>query len=450
MSTYSDADAPPAEAEAYVEEQWDKLAEQSVLGGMLLSPIAVDDVMQEIVPQDFYLPKHEAIAFALGSLRSRNMPTDVIAVTEELRKINRLSKAGGAAYLHELTGIVPTAANAGYYAKSIRDMAVKRKLTQAGATIMAIGRASEGDVEDHVKRARAEVDSINIGRASLARPIGDTLYDLIGTLDEKPRYYSSAWESLDKLIGGFAPGCLYVIGARPGSGKTIFSLQAAAHLARQGVVAFSSLEMSEAELQLRLIAQFGPVHQTMLRNRTLSVDDKKRIAEAWQAIKDAPIYIDDAAAVTMSHVRSHARAVARHGKLVGIVVDYLQLVRGGLGDSQQERIADVAHELKALAKDLDVPVIAAAQLKRAGDRSRGRKLPDLDDLRESGAIEQDADCVILLDRDKEKTPRDLTVVVAKHRHGETGRFTLNWQAEFARVRDKKWTPAGLFEEAEVH
>lgn len=449
MSEYTDADAPPAEG-GHVEEQWDKIAEQSVLGGMMLSPLAVDEVMQLLRPSDFYAPKHELIALAIGSLRSRNNPTDPVAVTEELRRTERLTKAGGAAYLHELTSIVPTASNAGFYARALRDLSVKRQLVQVGMTIKSMGYASEGDVEDLVKRARHDLDAITVGRASKVRPIGDTLFDLIGTLDEKPRYYSSPWESLDKLIGGFAPGGLYIFGARPGSGKTICALQAAAHLAHKGVVAFSSLEMAEAELQLRLIAQYGPVHQTFLRNRTLTADDKKRVFEAWQAIKGAPIYIDDTAGVSMSQVRTHARTVSRHGKLVGVVVDYLQLVRGGLGDTQQERIADVAHELKALAKDLDVPVIAAAQLKRAGDRSRGRKLPDLDDLRESGAIEQDADCVILLDRDKEKSPRDLTVVVAKNRHGETGRFSLHWQAEFARVNDKKWTPSGLFEEAEVH
>lgn len=431
--------------------QWDLLAEQSVLGGMLLDNRVIDDVIQAVRPSDFYQPKHELIAKAIGTVSNRNEPADAITVAEELRRTSQLERAGGAAYLHQLTSIVPTAANAAHYAGTIRQLAVKRRLVEVGMRITAMGEASEGAVEDLVEKARAQLEAVSTGAPATLRMIGDTFDDLVDQLDEKPTYAASPWESLDKLIGGLAPGSLVVLAARPGGGKSIALLQIAARLAHDGVVALSSLEMTEAELQKRLLAQFGPVHMSALRNHQLTDDDWKRVVEAKRRVQGAPIFVDERPGVTMSDIRAHARAVARRGKLAAVAVDYLQLVHGE-GESRQEVVGSVAEGLKALAKDLQVPVIAAAQLKRLGDRRASggkRTLPTLDDLRESGGIEQAADVVILMDRDKERTPNDLQMVVAKNRHGESGRFTLQWQAQFSRLLDKRWSPTALIEETEL-
>ena len=442
----TDADAPLPDAPSD-EPQYDVLAEQSVVGSMMLSREAVDDVTDIMSPTDFYFPKHEIIGKAIATLAARNAPTDIIATTNELKESGQLSLAGGEAYLHELTGAVLTAANAGYHATIVKGHAVRRRLVESGTRIVNMGRSSEGEPHELVERARTELDGVISVKRSKLRMIGENFMPLIESLNVEPTYISTGWESLDKLIGGFGPGELIVVAARPGSGKSIFLLQAAAHLAHTGMVAFSSLEMTEESLQLRLLAQYGPVHMSNLRKHTLNRDDWQRIAEARARVQAAPIFVDETPGVTLAQIRSHARAVGRRGKLAAVCVDYLQLVVGE-GQSRQEVVGHVAEGLKALAKDLQVPVIAAAQLKRAGV-GRGRQLPTLDDLRESGGIEQAADVALLMDRDKDKTPRDLQVIVAKSRNGEQGKFTLDWQAEFARLNDKRWTPLGLFSETEM-
>jgi replicative DNA helicase len=444
---YTDHDAPAEDGTA-PEPRWDLLTEQSAIGGMLLDPRVIDDVMDELVPSDFYHPKHELIAKTIGSLHRKNLPTDVIAVTDELTNAGELRRAGGADYLHLLTGIVPTAANAGYYARLIKKLAVRRRLVEVGMSITSFGYASEGDSEELIEKARVLLDSVVAGQRVIVRPIGETFEELITALDTDPVYVPSPWESLDRLIGGFAPGALYVFAARPGAGKSIAALQIAASLARTGMVAVSSLEMTELELQTRLVAQFGPVHMTALRNHQLSNDDWKRVAEARSRVQGAPIFIDDTAGVTVAHIRSHARAVQRHGNLAGVIVDYLQLVDGE-GQSRQEVVGGVAKALKHLAKDLGVPVIAAAQAKRSPKNRGARAMPDMDDLRESGDIENNADVIVFLDRDKEKTPDDVTMVVAKNRHGKLGQFRLRWQAEYARFLDRKWTPTALIDMEET-
>jgi len=448
-TTYTDADAPVDEAAAAADAdaKYDRIAEQSVLGSMMLSPEQVDEVMTVVLPGDFWEPKHEIIARAIGSLVAKNEPTDAIAVVEELRRTGKLRQAGGAAYVHELTGIPTSTKNAGYYASTMKDDAVKRRLVAAGIRIQAMGNSGEGVAAELVNLARTEVESVAVGKAGGLKPIGDTFDLLIESLATEPTYIPTPWESLDKLIGGFSAGALTVVAARPGSGKTIACLQIAAKLAHAGMVAFSSLEMTEGELQKRLLAQFGPVSMTSLRTHQILKHEWEKIAEARSRVQGAPIFIDESAGVTLAQIRSHARSVARRGKLTGIVVDYLQLVEGE-GQSRQEVVGAVARGLKQLAKDLDVPVIAAAQLKRAQNQ-RGRQLPTLDDLRESGDIEAAADVVLLLDRDREKHPNDLTVVVAKNRSGEQGKFTLNWEAHYARLRDKTWSPTALIDESEM-
>lgn len=440
MNTYAEEEAPPEIPENL--PQHDMVAEQSVLGGMLLQNNVIDDVMGELMPPDFYQPKHELIARAIATVFQRNEVADPITVADELRRTEKLARAGGDVYLHQLTSIVPTAANAGYYARVVHELAVKRRLVSVGQRIQGMGNASEGDVAEMVERANVELASVVSGRRKTVRPMGESFLELIEDLDTKPEFLPSPWESLNKLIGGFAPGGFYVIAARPGAGKSIAALQCAAVLAHYGMVAFSSLEMTERELQKRLIAQFGPVHMGDLRNHTLSEDQWLRLREATVRVKEAPIFVDEDAGATMASIRAHARAVGRKGKLSAIIIDYLQLVSGE-GRERREIVDELSRQAKQLAKDMNVPVIAAAQLKRAGAR---KGLPGLEDLREAGGIEQNADVVLLLDRDPERKPDDLTVVVGKNRHGNVGKFTLQWQGQFARLRDKTWSPPMLFEE----
>lgn len=440
IDEYSDADAPAVDDGVGL-PQHDLIAEQSVLGGMLLSVRAVDDVIDALQPADFYQPKHELIARAIGTVHGRGEPVDPITVSEELRRTEKLSRAGGAAYLHELTSIVPTAANAGFYAATVRELAGKRRMVAAGIRIQGMGNASEGVVDDLVERARVELDKVTSGRRRGLKPMGASFDQLFTELDSEPEFLPSPWEALNKIIGGFARGNLYIIAARPGGGKSVALLQAAATLAHKGLVAFSSLEMTELELQKRLLAQFGDVHMTSLRNHTLSSEEWERLAKARVAVQEAPIYVDENSGAAMADIRAHARAVGRKGHLAGVAIDYLQLIKGD-GRDRREVVDALSRQAKQLAKDLRVPVIAAAQLKRAGSR---KGLPTMDDLRESGGLEQDADVVLLLDRDRERRPDEVAVVVAKNRHGDVGRFTLRWQAQFARLRDRAWSPTALFE-----
>jgi replicative DNA helicase len=276
------------------------------------------------------------------------------------------------------------------------------------------------------------------------RAVHESMDQVIDGLDREPRFYPTPYHSLDEKIGGFEPGALYIIGARPGSGKTNMLLQCAASLAHKGLVAFSSLEMTEEQLQLRLLAQYGEIDVGSLRTRKLAQSDWEKVAKAKSALNGAPIFIDDRASATIADIRAYARSVARRSLLTGVCVDYLQLVRSteAAGRRSRTEVVDgIAQDLHELAKDLDVPVVAAAQLKRAPQqRGRKRVLPTLEDLREAGGIEQAADAVLLLDRDPTNPRDEIDVVVAKNRQGEQGRFRLRWKGRFARMDDIPWSP----------
>lgn len=438
---YTDADAPPDDA-GFDELPWNMEAEQYTLGAMMLDRTVIDDVMDTIRPGDFYQPKHTEVAKAIGALHRRGAPVDALTVSDELAKAGLTDRAGGVGYTHELVSMVTTASNAEYYASIVRGLAGKRRLAIAAIRIGSIARASEGDVDDLVDSARAELETVAEGRRRKVSAVGESMADLVDYLEQPPTFYRTPWEALDKVIGGFAPGNFTVVAARPGQGKSIVALQVAARLAHEGVVAFCSLEMTERELQLRLVAQYGPVHMSRLRGHKLDSEEWKRVAEARTALDGAPIFVDDTPAVTMNQIRAHARAVSRRGKLAGIVIDYLQLVAGE-GDSRREQIEAVSREAKRMAKEFECPVIALAQLRRANSR---KGLPTMEDIREAGGIEQDADVILLLHRDKDRKPNDLVVIVEKNRHGDQGRFTLQWQAEFARLLDKTWTPTSLLSE----
>jgi replicative DNA helicase len=416
----------------------DLLAEQSALGAVMLSPKAVNAVLELVRPEDFYIPKHETILTAVGALVRRGEPTDVIAVTDELTKSGELTRAGGAEYLHTLTGLVPTAANAGFYANVVAEKSDLRRMVDAGTRIVQMGYASEGDVSDLADRARREVDQIGVRRSAEVGFTSEEIFEVIDSLGNVPVQVETPWRSLNDAIGGLRPGKLYVVGARPAAGKSVVALQLATVLAARGAVAFSTLEMPRQEQQLRLIAQGAGVPFAALSGAApLTPFLRERVA-VWRAQASLRIAFDDRSSVGVQDVRSFARSVQRKHPLAGVVVDYLQLMSGDSRLPRHEQVADMSRSLKVLARELDVPVIALSQLNRNSE-GRADKRPQLADLRESGAIEQDADCVILLHRDLSGSAQAddrFEMLVAKNRQGPVKIADARWDGPYVRVVDR--------------
>jgi replicative DNA helicase len=261
-------------------------------------------------------------------------------------------------------------------------------------------------------------------------PFGRTIDDTLSNLETPPVHMKSPWPMLDGMINGFAPGRLYIMGARPGVGKSVAALQIALELTRHGAVAFSSLEMTNGELQTRAIAQSLRINVGRLMMGRANADDWQKIARKRAAWIDLPLFIDDRSAVTMAQVKQHARNVNRQRKLAAVVVDYLQLISAPRGArmSRYELVSEISRELKLMAKELNVPVIALSQLNRETDG-----LPKLKDLRESGSLEQDADVVLFLHREMQEASQDLTMIVAKNRHGVCGSVDLTFLGQFSAI-----------------
>lgn len=418
-------------------------AERAVLGAVLLSRRALEEVTEVLSGRDFYQPAHEVIFTTATAMAAASRPVDALTVGSALASAGELARCGGAEYLHQLIAEVPSAASAGYYARMVREQAVRRHLVEAGVRIQQMGYDAEtaGETEGLMEAAHAEVAAVDRAGHSL-ESIGDDLDAMVESLESPAVYLPSPWRAVNDMIDGFRPGALYVIGARPGQGKSIMGLQAAGHMTRWGNVAVSSLEMSMRELQLRMLSQTGVINLTSLTRHAMTPSDWEKLSRHVERVRAMPMFIDDRSGVTLAQVRAHARAVARRGRLACVMVDYLQLM--GKRDqrlSQYEHVTEVSKGLKVLARELDVPVLALAQLNRQGEHG-ARRAPTLADLRDSGSIEQDADVVMLLQRgwdDNAQRPTDdLDVVVAKNRHGQTGSLSLLWEAHFARFGDSPW------------
>lgn len=430
-------------------------AEAAVLGAMMISPSAAIDCATALTGEDFYVPKHELIFDAATSLLAHGEPVDALTVTDELIKTGELQRAGGADYVHTLTDMVPTATNAGYYVGIVRDRAVRRRLVEAGGRIHNAGFSGSGNVMDLVEQAREELDAVAAERKQQVRFAGDAFEELIEQLDSKQTFVPSPWWSLNEIIGGFRPGAVYVVGARPGEGKSVLATQIARCLAENGTVAMSSLEMSRTELVARMVSDIAGVHVTHLKDNKLTSHDWEQIRRSREEIAALQVAIDDRTNVTAMDVRAHAAEVARKGTLAGVVVDYLQLMSGRSSLDRHLQVAEFSRQLKILAKDLRIPVIVLSQLNRELEKRASRR-PALSDLRESGAIEQDADVVMLLHRRScedcdhpahlgQTVRRDgariyvdeLVVDVAKNRHGRAAEAHLRWEGEYSRALD--WT-----------
>jgi replicative DNA helicase len=427
----------------------DLLAEQSALGGMLLSKDAVADVIETVRGADFYIPKHEVIFDAVLTLYSHGEPTDVIAVTDELTKSGQLQRAGGAEYLHTVTGLVPTAANAGYYASIVAEKAVLRRLVEAGTRIVQMGYASEGEVTDLVNNAQAEIYGVTGGVESedyvpLVQAI-DVAVDEIdlargrtGELAGIP----TGFAELDELTNGLHGGQLIIVGARPGMGKSTLALDFARAAAVKHTMPsiFFSLEMGRSEIATRLLAAETSIPMNRLRKGDMDQRDWDRLATVRGQIADAPLYIDDSPNMTLVEIRAKCRRLSQRVGLKLVVIDYLQLMTSGKKvESRQQEVSEFSRAFKLLAKELQVPVIALAQLNR-GPEQRSDKRPALSDLRESGSLEQDADVVILLHREdayERDSPRagEADLIVAKHRNGATKDIAVTFQGMYSRFAD---------------
>lgn len=415
-------------------------AERSVLGAVLLSRKALEAV-DYLKAADFYKPAHETIFGTVLRLAAKGDPVDAVTVVSDLISRGELGRVGGGEYVHGLIELVPATSNADYYGRKVRDYATKRRLIEAGTRIAQLGYAADGvEVAAAIEHARAEVDAADTGTTAHVSWVADTIDESIDALEGDPTYHPTPWAGLNDLLHGWRPGAFYVLAARPGVGKSIAGLDATIGLCSRGPVALSSLEMPTREMHFRLIANQAGVPIGRLDKRELTEADWAKIARHRAQFGTLPISIDDRGEATVADVVAHARAVNRSGPIGGVVVDYLQLMSAPAGDrrNRNEVVGDFSRRLKILAKELDCPVIALAQLNRkSADRADRR--PEMTDLRESGSIEQDADVVILL-HENQSDETDLDVILEKNRHGPKGQFKVVRRGWYSRMDDQGWSP----------
>lgn len=412
-------------------------AEQSVLGGMLLSKDAIADVLEKLRLGDFYRPAHQSIYDVILDLYGRGEPADAVTVAAELDRRALLARIGGAPYLHTLISTVPTAANAGYYAGIVAEKAVLRRLVQAGTRVVQYGYAGAdgADIAEVVDRAQAEVYDVTEDRTSQDyAPLGDLIQDTMDEIDAiqsrggLTRGVPTGFVELDELTTGLHGGQMVIVAGRPGQGKSTLALDfmrsCSIHHNRASVI--FSLEMSKSEIVMRLLSAEARIKLADMRSGRLSDDDWTKMARRMGEINDAPLYIDDSPNLTMMEIRAKARRLKQKTDLQLVVVDYLQLMTSGKRvESRQTEVAEFSRSLKLMAKELDVPVVAVSQLNR-GPEQRTDKIPQLSDLRETGQLEQDADMVILIHRpdayDRD-SPRggEADLIVAKQRNGPAPR-----------------------------
>jgi len=429
----------------------DMLAEQCTLGGMLLSQEAIADVFDAVRGPDFYAPKHEIIYSAIIELFNRGEPTDVITVTDQLSKTGELVRAGGADYLHTLTSIVPTAANAAFYADIVQEKATLRRLIEVGTKIAQMGYTAQGDITELVNQAQSDVYAVSkAGAGEDYVPLFDSIDAAVALMENAQKRggemvgVPTGFQKLDEMTHGLHPGQLIILAARPAVGKSTLALDIArnASIRHKKPVIFFSLEMGRAEIAMRLLSAESRIYLQAMRKGNLSDNDWSRIASVRGEINSAPLYIDDSPNMTLVEIRAKCRRLAKRVGLEMIVIDYIQLMTSGKKvESRQQEVSEFSRALKLLAKEIGVPVIAISQLNRNSERSENKK-PELSHLRESGSLEQDADVVVLLHREdmaKREEERDglAELIVAKQRNGPTGPVMVNFLGQFSKFEDQK-------------
>jgi replicative DNA helicase len=437
-------------------------AEQSLLGGLMLDNAAWDQVADLIVAADFYRPDHRLIFAAITELAEHGSPCDVVTISEFLENRNELEAGGGLAYLATLANETPGAANVKAYAKILREHSMLRSLITAGNEISGSAYTTEGrtasDLVDQAERLVFDIAEKGargkVGFRSLKQILPDVV-DRIDTLHQSGGDITgipSGFNDLDKLTAGLQPGDLIIVAGRPSMGKSTFAVNIAENAAIGAKIptAIFSLEMPAQQLLNRLISSLGRVNQEHLRTGKFPDEDWSRINTAVQLMSDAPIFIDDSSSLSPTEIRARARRLKRESNLGLIVVDYLQLMQvQGSTENRATEISEISRSLKALARELEVPVIALSQLNRSVEL-RTDKRPVMSDLRESGAIEQDADLIIFIYREevyKPDTPKKglANISIAKQRNGPIGEFPLTFVGRFTRFEN--FVPEAYADEA---
>ncbi|GIM33689.1 replicative DNA helicase [Paraclostridium bifermentans] len=425
-------------------------SEQSILGSILLDKEAIITVTETIKPEDFYKEAHKIIYECMMKLNNKNEPIDLITLTEELKKQGHLEDIGGISYITSLSTIVPTTSNVKYYADIVKEKSVLRKLIRVSNDILNLGYDSSIKVEDILEKAEKQIFDISQEKSSEDfQTINSVLMDTYDTIEklytnkEDITGITTGFDDLNKKTNGLQRTDLLLVAARPAMGKTAFSLNLVQNAALKGnaSVAVFSLEMSKEQLVQRMLSAQSHVELKKIKTGNLDENDWPRIIDAMSVLSNANIYIDDTPGIKIGELRSKCRKLKIEKGLDLILIDYLQLMEGdGGNESRQQEISKISRSLKIIAKELNCPVVALSQLSRAPEQ-RSDHRPMLSDLRESGAIEQDADIVMFLYRDEYYHPDSERknigeIIIAKNRHGETGSVELVWLGEIQKFANK--------------
>ncbi len=412
-------------------------AESSVLGAILLDSDAIVTVADIISPESFYIPAHQYIYEGMQTLYEKRQPIDVVTLTNQIKKMKKLKAIGGSAKVAELSNVVSTAANAKHYAQLVAEAFVKRRMISMSAELNELAFDPSKDVTDIMDLAEQRVFALSQTQNKKAfLPIKDTLVESFERLDElqknsgELRGVPTGFADLDRCLAGFQNSNLIILAARPGTGKTAFSLNMTQHMTvvSKKRVGFFSLEMSREELVDRLLVSQADIDAWKLKTGRLDQQDFLKLSDAMGVLADAKIFIDDTPALTIFEMRTRARRLKTEHNIDMLVVDYLQLAHGRTRDNRVTEVAEISQGLKNIARELKIPVLALAQLSRAIE-SRTEKTPQLSDLRESGSIEQDADVVMFLYRKDDDIREAVNLKIAKHRNGGMADIDLYFRGD---------------------
>lgn len=415
----------------------DEQAESTLLGAILIDPEAIINVAEVVRAEYFYKTEHQLIFEAMLQLFENRQPIDVVTLTDQLKKQKNLTAAGGTAHLAQLSTLVSTAANAMSYANIVREKWIKRSLISLSTKMSELALDDSKEITTIMDEAEQQVFSISQRNQSQGfTPIKDTLAESFERLDELQRNTGelrgvpTGFADLDNILAGFQKSNLVILAARPGMGKTAFSLNITQYItvnAKQKI-GFFSLEMSKEELVDRLLVGQADIDAWKLKTGRLNQQDFLKLSEAMGVLAEAQLFIDDQPGLSIFEVRTRARRLKAEHDIDMIVVDYLQLLQGRTKDNRVQEVAEISQGLKNLARELRVPVLALSQLSRAIE-SRGERIPQLSDLRESGSIEQDADVVMFLYRKDDDIREAVSLKIAKHRNGAVGDIDLYFKGD---------------------
>lgn len=422
-------------------------AEESVLGGVLLDDEAINIALERIRPDDFYRAPYRAIFEGMASLTDKREPIDIVTLAGELKSQGTFDEVGGMEALSRLASLVPSAANVGFYAKVIKETSLRRRLIHEASEIISEAYEAAGKIEDFIDISEQRILGVSDYRISPAfHRVGEVVQDSIKIVEkmydqkEPVTGVPTGFDGLNQMTAGFQPSDLIIMAARPSMGKTALALSIAERAAidHDHAVAFFSCEMSKEQIVLRMLCSEARVDNSKVRTGHLGERDFPRLVDAASRIAESPMFIDDTAGLTVTEMRAKARRLHRETPLGLVIVDYLQLMRSPMyGErSREQEISDISRSLKALAKELKVPVVALSQLNRSVE-ARTDKRPLMSDLRESGAIEQDADIIMFIYRDEvynENSPDEgvAEIIISKQRNGPTGIVRLAFSPEFTR------------------